>query len=87
MLGPLLFIVFVNDIADDVANSCFYLFADDLKIFSTSSFSLVQEDINSLFIWCNFNGLHFQSSKCRAVNFGGLDSAKFFSRVGLLTFQ
>ena len=49
VLGPLLFIIFVNDIADDVANSCFYLFADDLKIFRTSSFSLVQEDINSLF--------------------------------------
>ena len=61
VLVPLLFIIFVNDIADDVANSCFYLFADDLKIFSTSSFSLVQEDINYLFNWCNLNGLHFQS--------------------------
>ena len=87
VLGPLLFIIFVNDIADDVANSCFYAFADDLKIFSTSSFSLVQEDINSLFNWCNLNGLHFHPSIRKAVNFGGHDSAKLFSRVGLLTFQ
>ena len=49
VLGPLLFFIFVNDIADNVANSCFYLFADDLKIFSTSSFSLVQEDIYYIF--------------------------------------
>ena len=49
MLDPLLFIIFVKDMADDMAISCFYLFAEDLKIFSTSSLSLVQEDINSLF--------------------------------------
>ena len=72
VLGPLLFIIFVNDIADDVANRCFYLFADDLRIFSTSSFSLVQEDINSLFNWCNLNGLHFHPSKCKAVKLVGM---------------
>ena len=79
--------MFVNDIADDVANSCFYLFADDLKIFSTSSFSLVQENINSLFNWCNINGLHFHPSKCKAVNFGGHDSAKFFLGSDYLPFN
>ena len=78
MLCPLLFIIFVNVIADDVANSCFYLFADDLKIFSISSFSSVQEDINSLFNWCNLNGLHFHLSKCKAVNFGGHDESAQF---------
>ena len=87
VLGPLLFIIFVNDIADDVTNSCFYLFADDLKIFSTSSFSLVQEDINSLFNWCNLNGLHFQPSQCKAVNFGGHDSANFFLVSDYLPFN
>ena len=71
VLGPLLFIIFDNDISDDMANNCFFLnlFADDLKIFSTTSFSLVQEDINSLFNWCNLIGLHFNPSKCKAVNF------------------
>ena len=87
MLGPLLFIVFVNDIADDLANSCFYLFVDDLKIFSTSSFSPVQEDINSIFHWCNLNGLFFHPSKCKAVNFGGHDSAKLFVGSDYLHFN
>ena len=87
VLGPLLSIIFVNDIADDVANSCFYLYADDLKFFSTSSFSLVQEDIISLFNWSNLNGLHFHPSKCKDVNFGGHDSAKIFLRSDYLPFN
>ena len=87
VLGPLLFIIFVNDSADNVANSCFYLFADDPEIFITSSFSLVQEDINSLFNWCNLNGLHFHPSKCKAVNFGGHDSDKFFLGSDYLPFN
>ena len=87
VLGPLLFIIFVNDIADDAANGCFHLFADDLKIFSTSTFSLVQEDNNSLFNWCNLNGLHFHPSKCKAVNFGGHDFAIFFLGSDYLPFN
>ena len=30
---PLLFVLFINDIADEISNNHFYLFADDLKIF------------------------------------------------------
>ena len=59
MLGPLLFLLFVNDIADNVENCSFYLFADDLKVFSTSPNSLVQDDINALLNWNNLNGLQF----------------------------
>ena len=41
MLGPLLFLLFVNDIADNVENCSFYLFADDLKSFCSSPNSLL----------------------------------------------
>ena len=75
LVTPLLFIIFVNDMAYDVANNCFYFFADDLKIVRTSLFSLVQEGINSLFNWCNLNGSHFNPSMCKAVNFGGHDES------------
>ena len=79
-LSILLFFIFVNDMTDDVANSCFYIFADYLKAFSTSSISLVlgQEDIKSLFIWCNFNGPLFHPTKCKAVNFAGRDESAVF---------
>ena len=78
VLGPLLFLLFVNDIADNVENCSFYLFADDLKIFSTSPISLVQDDINALLDWSNLNVLQFHPKKCKALNFGRLvESAQF----------
>ena len=70
-----------------MANSCFYLFAYDLKRFSTSSFSLVQKDINSLFNWCSLNGLSLNATKCKVVNFSGHDSAKFFLGLDYLPFN
>ena len=73
VLGPLLFLLFVNDIADNVENCSFYLLADDLKIFSTSPNSLVRDDINALLDWSNLNGLQFYPKKCTALNFGGHD--------------
>ena len=45
VLSPLLFVLFINDIADDISNSQFYLFADDLKNVSSSDESLVQNVI------------------------------------------
>ena len=76
VLGPLLLINFVSDMAKDVTNNCFYLFADELKIFSTPSSSLVQENINFLINCCNLNDHHFHPSKCNGVKFGGLDSSR-----------
>ena len=87
VLGPLLFLLFVNDIADNVENCPFYLFADDLKIFSTSPNSLVQDDINALLDWSNLNGLQFHPEKCKALNFGGHDeSAQFLLGAEYLPF-
>ena len=87
VLGPLLFLLFVNDIADNVENCSFYLFADDLKIFSTSPNSLVQDDINALLDWSNLNGLQFHPEKCKALNFGGHDeSAQFLLGAEYLPF-
>ena len=78
VLGPLLFLLFVNDIADNVENCSFYLFADDLKIFSNSSNSLVQDDINALLDWSNLNGLQFHPKNFKALKFGGTDESAQF---------
>ena len=87
VLGPLLFLLFVNDIAENVVNSSYYLFADDLKIFSTSPDSLVQDDINSLLDWSNLNGLQFHPTKCKVLNFGSHDeSAQFLLGAEYLPF-
>ena len=52
ILGPLLFLVYVNDILDYISNSVLYLFADDtkcLKAISDPAESIqLQDDINFL---------------------------------------
>ena len=54
MLGPLLFVIYISDILDDI-NSDGLLYADDTMIFRTISFKndavLLQEDITNLESW------------------------------------
>lgn len=72
VLGPLLFNVFVNDLC--VLLSSFKLsFADDLKlyriIFSPADCVIMQEDVNSLLMWCSDNGMRVNSKKCKVISF------------------
>ena len=78
VLGPLLFLLFANDIVDNVENCSFYLFPDNLKIFSTSPNSLVRDDINALLDWSNLNGLQFHPKNFKALNFEGHDESVHF---------
>lgn len=71
-LGPLLFLLFINDLANSI--SCpKLLFADDLKLYSTinSSFDckMLQIQINVVQSWCNMNKLNLNISKCYVVTY------------------
>lgn len=72
-LGPILFLLFINDIKSSFRYSQFLLFADDCKIFvrtsSVADLSALQEDLNSFFSWCNANGLELNISKCKHMRF------------------
>ena len=66
ILGPLLFIIYINDIPSIITSSS-YLFADDTKICKTIlSFQdsyLLQSDLDQLSTWCQDNGMSFNISK------------------------
>ena len=77
VLGPLLFIIFINHLTHDL-NSKAQLFADDLKLYLGISrcsstyidgMRILQTDIDTLFIRAASWGLEFASDKCIRMNF------------------
>ena len=50
VLGPVLFIIYVNDLPDNVMSLCTYMFADDTKLYRTIDSDLhitcLQNDLN-----------------------------------------
>lgn len=73
ILGPLLFIMFINDITDYIEHSDFLLYADDLKIYnvinSQSDCESLQRDLKNLEGFCDNNRLELNISKCRSMSF------------------
>ncbi len=72
MLGPLLFLLFINDLPDGI-KSFVSLFADDLKLVtSTSKHKLAQEDIDKLNVWEKDWLLKFNvdDGKCKVMHIG-----------------
>lgn len=73
-LGPLLFLIFINDITQSIKYCEISLFADDTKIYRAIESSLdamnLQLDINSFEGWCNLNGLQCNIKKCFTIRFG-----------------
>jgi len=75
VLGPILFIVFINDISDifnDQIN--FSLYADDLKLYSEINTNddtvQLQKSLCNLEIWCNEWQLSVNISKTHVLHFG-----------------
>jgi hypothetical protein len=72
-LGPLLFVLFINDLPNVIKNSKILLFADDAKIYKSldtpADCVKLQEDFNNLSTWCNKNDLSINISKCNILTF------------------
>ena len=71
-LGPLLFLLFINDLL--MSTSCSILgFADDVKLFSPVSSANdvdhLQNNINLIVQWCSDNHLKLNTNKCFYVSF------------------
>jgi len=73
VLGPILFLIYINDLPDIVKSSV-KLFADDTKLYaevmSSNDSEKIQEDLNSLAKWSDKWQLKFNADKCKSMHIG-----------------
>lgn len=81
-LGPLLFILFINNVVDCLRYSEILMYADDIKIFKTikNNRDIIdfQSDLTSFSSWCSEQKLQLNVSKCSTI---------CFTRSRLITFS
>ena len=92
ILGPLLFVLFINDISTGITsgtNIC--LFADDTKIWRSMNCvedcNILQNDIDYLHDWCISNKMKFHSDKCKVVSINTKSSSSKLMHLSLLPFS
>ena len=73
VLGPLLFILFINDLPTVVKHASVRLYADDTLLYcrinSISDCNKLQKDLDSLADWVKVNQLMLNASKCVSASF------------------
>ena len=73
VLGPILFLIYINDI-DDGVTSKIIKFADDTKLYqkirSPEDSIALQDSINTTVEWCNKWQMEFNPTKCKVVHIG-----------------
>ena len=73
VIGPILFVIFINDMPAQVIHNFCKLFADDCKLFgpvTSSGENLVQSDLANLEHWSKIWQLPFNAKKCKVMHFG-----------------
>ena len=87
VLGPVLFVIYINDLLDNVKSGGL-LFADDTKIYrhisSREDAVELQADIDRLEEWANKWQLHFHPDKCHVLTMGKFENIRHAHRYMIL---
>jgi len=83
VLGPVLFIVYINDVCDViVGNTACKLYADDVKLYSTVDFNGLSADLSAsldnLMYWSKTWQLKVNVNKCSVLRIGRNSSVTYF---------
>ena len=63
LLGPLMFLAYINDLPELIDNSLTSGYADDYKLIS-SNFNLLEKDLDKLHFWCLEHEMFLHEDKC-----------------------
>ena len=74
VIGPLLFLVLIGDIDNNICNAFLSSFADDTRvgygIQSTQDAQLLQDDLDKVYNWAEENNMLFNSKKFELLQYG-----------------
>ena len=75
VLGPLFYIVYANDLSKIIKHCKLAMYADDTVLYTSHknfdvSVKDLQEDIDSLTLWCKANGITVNTDKTKVMLFG-----------------
>ena len=80
VLGPLLFIIYINDLESELKHSILRIFADDSKIVKEikiqSDHEELQEDINIAIKWATENNMELNKTKFQLMQYGKHENLK-----------
>ena len=86
VLGPMLFIIYINDMPTSVLSSI-YLFADDAKVYRNISSNddppTLQHDLQQLEKWSERWQLRFNSNKCKVMHLGRQNPRQNYTMGGI----
>ena len=81
ILGPLLFLVYINDLSTIIKHSKVLLYADDTVLYrqidrakKAADTTKLQSDLNHLSNWCRVNKLTINTSKTKAMYFPSISN-------------
>jgi ribonuclease P/MRP protein subunit RPP40 len=81
ILGPLLFVIYINDLPECINNSELFLFADDAKLYKYIScindFNLLLLNYQSLYDWTDKWSMKLNFNKCKVMSIGRRSAVDF----------
>ena len=89
ILGPLIFIFYINDLVSATGNQKINMYADDCILFSSGNnwnrmVDQIQIDLDSVDFWCQRNRLKLSESKSKVLLFGSISKLKTVDYSNLL---